>query len=104
MEFVSDDFSYVHVAPQEVALAASKGKEVGLAQPSSRTAGMPGKAALAVGQVVGTGEGVVASEAELDELESMLEETDVNATENDDGSNELLDELEGELTDERSLP
>ena len=104
-EFVSDE--YVHVASQDVVLR----KELGLAQPT-RAAG-----AAAAGQGVG-GKGVVGGsggvsgggvgEAELDELESMLADADVNddgtAAGGDDARDELLEELEGELTDERNLP
>ena len=100
MEFVSDE--YVHVASQDVALVGSMRKELGLAQPAAHVATIASASAAAGGQSKAS-EG--ASEAELDELESMLEETDVNVSAGaDEGRDELLEELEEELTDERNLP
>ena len=101
MEFVSDE--YVHVASQDVALVGSMRKELGLAQPPASTAATT--SAAAGGRSAVKGANGEASEAELDELESMLADTDVNASTGlDEGSDELLEELEDELTDERALP
>ena len=108
MDFVSDE--YVHVASQDAALVGSMRKELGLTQPTTtaaQPAAMTTTAATAIaagGQSVVKGVGEGASEAELDELESMLEDAGTDAAAADEGRDELLDELEEELTDERNLP
>ena len=106
-EFVSDE--YVHVASQDVALLGSMRKEMGLVQPVGGGQGQVGGVGGGKGVVGGGGGGGVAGdvgEAELDELESMLADADVDADASAAGADgdELLEELEGELTEERNLP
>ena len=105
VEFASDSYGeeYVHVAAQDEALVGSMREELGLPPPSAHLlAATAGKGAAQSGA---KGDSADASEAELDELESMLEDTDASATVGvDGGSDELLDELEEELTDGRHLP
>ena len=98
-EFISDD--YVNVASQDVALVGAMRKELGLQAETGNKGGKGGRGASPSPLAAGEGgeglEGV--TDADLDDLETMLADIDVNDGEARD---DLLDELEG--MDEKKLP
>ena len=101
-EFISDDYFYVNVASQDVALVGAMRRELGI-QGGGGNAPVAGMQAALVVDVDSDGkeglEGV--TDADLDDLENMLADIEVNEGE---AREDLLDELDAMDDHKKSLP